>query len=174
MAKIVKFAAILGIFCVISAGALAFVYLFTKPRIELYAKLAFEKSLREVLPPSGSFTRIVSGTIEAQQGAFNNKIIGRAFSVSPQGYSGKILLLVGIDNQGRVLGVKILSHRETPGLGSKIVKPEFLRQFTGKNSKDRIEPKKDIDAITGATISSRAVAKGVREALGLYELLERF
>ena len=144
MGKIIKLGAILAIFCVLSAGGLAFVYLFTQPKIELNSKLALEKSKQEVLPASGK---------------------GKAISVFTQGYSGKINMLVGVDPQGKVSGVKILNHRETPGLGANIVKSGFLKQFKGKSLKDPIEPKQDIDAITGATISSRAVCKGVKEAL---------
>lgn len=145
MGKILKLAAILAVFCVISAGGLAYVYLFTQPKIEANSKLTLENSKREVLGK-------------------DNK--GTAVAVSPRGYSGPIDMLVGIDPQGKVKGLKILNQRETPGLGANITKPGFLRQFVGKSAKDSIEPKKDIDAITGATISSRAVCRGVREALG--------
>lgn len=144
MGKIIKLGIILAVFCIISAGSLAFVYLFTQPQIELNAQLTLEKSKREVLPASGK---------------------GRAISVSPKGYSGPIDMLVGIDPQGKVSGVKILNHRETPGLGANIVRPKFLDQFKGKTLKDPIEPKKDIDALTGATISSKGVCDGVKEAL---------
>lgn len=143
MGKIIKLAVILAVFCIISAGGLAYVYLFTQPKIEKNAKLAFENSKREVLGKDN---------------------IGTAVVVSPRGYSGPIEMLVGID-KGKVKGIKVLSHRETPGLGANIVKSSFLNQFIGKSLKDLIEPKKDIDAITGATISSRAVCSGVREAL---------
>jgi electron transport complex protein RnfG len=54
---------------------------------------------------------------------------------------------------------------ETPGLGTKAFSPQFLGQFVGKSVKDPIKPKEDIDAITGATITSRAVCKGVKSAL---------
>ena len=144
MGKIIKLATILMIFCVISAGGLAYVYLFTKPKIEKNAKVAYENSVKEVLPSDAS---------------------GQVVLVSPRGYSGPIEMMIGIDKKGKVTGVKVLNHRETPGLGANIVKPSFLNQFIGKSLKDTIEPKKDIDAITGATISSRAVCSGVREAL---------
>ena len=144
MARILRLASILAIFCVISAGGLAYVYLFTQPKIERNSRLELEKAKQEVLPESGK---------------------GRAISVSPKGYSGPIDMLVGIDPQGKVSGVKILAHRETPGLGANIAKPKFLDQFKGKTMNDPIEPKKDIDAVTGATISSKAVCNGVKEAL---------
>lgn len=144
MGKIIKLATILAIFCIISAGGLAYVYLFTKSKIEINARSSYENSVKEVLP---------SG------------VKGQAVVASPRGYSGPIEMMVGIDKEGKVTGVKILNHRETPGLGANIVKSRFLNQFIGKSLKDPIEPKKDIDAITGATISSRAVCSGVREAL---------
>jgi len=130
-------------FCVISAGLLAFVYLLTSPRIEREAQLSLERAKSEVL--------------RGQK--------GWAVLVKPRGYGGPIEMLVGIDTQGRVTGVKILNHRETVGLGAKIVDPKFLNQFKGKTNADALEPKKDIEAITGATISSRAVCAGVKEAL---------
>ena len=142
MGKIIRLALILTIFCVISAGALAFVYLFTEPKIKLNQKLSYDSSVKEVLPQPG-----------------------RAIPVSARGYSGSINMMVGVDKAGKVIGVKILKQTETPGLGANVVKPEFLNQFIGKSINDPIEPKKDIDAITGATISSRAVSKGVKDAL---------
>jgi len=142
MGKIIRLALILTIFCVISAGALAFVYLFTEPKIKLNQKLSYDSSVKEVLPQPG-----------------------KAVSVSPRGYSGPINMMVGVDRSGTVIGIKILNQTETPGLGANVVKTKFLNQFIGKTAKDQIEPKKDIDAITGATISSRAVCKGVKDAL---------
>lgn len=144
MGRIIKLGIILAVFCLISAGLLAYVYLLTQPRIELNSKVAYEKSVEEVLPEEGG---------------------GKAIRVSARGYSGPFDMLVGIDKEGKVSGLKILNQRETPGLGANISKPSFLKQFVGKSAQDPIEPKKDIDAITGATISSRGVCEGVRQAL---------
>lgn len=141
--KIFKMGFILAVFCVIAAGLLAYVYLFTKPTIEAQEKMTFENSKREVLAGAD----------------------GYVVSVSPRGYAGEIKILAGVDLDGRIKGVKILDHRETAGLGANVVSPAFLKQFLEKTVKDPLEPKKDIDAVTGATISSRAVCKGVKEAL---------
>jgi electron transport complex protein RnfG len=91
--------------------------------------------------------------------------VGLAVKVAPRGYSGDVVMLVGVDLELRVKGMKILNQRETPGLGTNVEKPKFQKQFIGKGIKDAIEPKKDIDAITGATISSRAVCEGVKTVL---------
>lgn len=144
MAKILRLGATLAIFCVLAAAGLTYVYRFTQPKIDLDSRLALARSKQEVLPASGK---------------------GRAIEVSPRGYSAPIEMLVGVDDSGEVSGVKILNHRETPGLGAKVTEPKFLAQFRGKSLKDPIEPKKDIDALTGATITTRAVCKGVRDAL---------
>jgi electron transport complex protein RnfG len=74
-------------------------------------------------------------------------------------------MLVGVDPELRVKGMKILNQRETPGLGTNVLKPKFIAQFIGKGVKDAFEPKKDIDAITGATISTRGVCEGVKAVL---------
>jgi electron transport complex protein RnfG len=167
MGRIIKLGLTLAIFCVISAGMLAYVFIMTVPRIEANAKASFEGSLREVLPGAESFKNVAApGTkSEIYEGYAGGQAIGFAVKVSPRGYSGEIVMLVGVDPELRVKGMKILNQRETPGLGTNVEKPKFQKQFIGKGIKDSIEPKKDIDAITGATISSRAVCEGVKTVL---------
>ncbi|MFT6866913.1 MAG: electron transport complex protein RnfG [Cyclobacteriaceae bacterium] len=88
---------------------------------------------------------------------------------SDKGYNGKIELMVGIDKNGIIKNIEVLSHTETPGLGSKIKDEDFLSQFIGKTLIDEeIKVKKDggdVDAISGATISSRAFCDAVTQAL---------
>jgi electron transport complex protein RnfG len=167
MGKIIKLGVTLGIFCVISAGMLAYVFMMTGPLIEANAKASFEGSLREVLPGAESFKGVAApgAKSEIYEGYAGGKAVGLAVKIAPRGYSGEIVMLVGVDPELRVKGMKILSQRETPGLGTNVEKPKFQRQFIGKGVKDRIEPKKDIDAITGATISSRGVCEGVKTVL---------
>ncbi|MBI5700194.1 RnfABCDGE type electron transport complex subunit G [Candidatus Saganbacteria bacterium] len=170
--EIVRLGLILAAFCVISAGALAFVYIFTQPQIELYARTSFENSLKEALPGAESYKETEKNVFEGSKG---EELVGWVFLQSPQGYGGKIGMLVGVDTEGKVTGVKILSQKETPGLGVNILKESFLSQFKDKTADDPIEPKKDIEAITGATISSRAVSNGVRQSIrSANELIKRF
>jgi Na+-translocating ferredoxin:NAD+ oxidoreductase subunit G len=96
------------------------------------------------------------------------KISGTAYKVTQKGYGGTIEMIVGLDKRGRVLGVKILSMKETPGLGMRASERNFLKQFIGRSSKDALKAKKDVDAITGATITSQAVANGVKEAISRF------
>jgi len=89
--------------------------------------------------------------------------VGYAFMTNGKGYGGKIGILVGVETNRTLRGIRVISHQETPGLGSKITNTAFLDQFTGLVS-DQLMLARDggaIDAITGATISSRAVAEGV-------------
>jgi len=144
MLNSLKLGLILAVFCILSAWGLAYVYQFTQPQIEKNSQQAIINAKKTVLPPSGK---------------------GVVRQVAARGYGGEIKLLVGIDEKGKVSGVKILSHQETPGLGANITAPKFLDQFKGKKVTDRLEAKKDIDAISGATISSRAVCHGVQQAL---------
>jgi len=107
------------------------------------------------------------------RGRQNSKVTGMAFTVvAPDGYSGNIAMMVGVDPAGTVSGLEILSHAETPGLGDKITRDEFKKQFDGKQL-DGIDwrVKKDggdFDQITGATISPRAVVKAVHQGLLFY------
>ena len=163
MRKIIKLALILAVICAISAGLLAYVYLFTAPKIDLNVKAAFEISLRQVLPAAEKFNPTKDKGIHA--GLKGQEKIGVAISVAPRGYAGQLEMLVGVNQDGKIEGLKVFRQKETPGLGSKVTKNSFLNQFIGKSLKDKLEPKQDIDAITGATITSRAACKGVREAL---------
>ena len=168
MGKIIKLGITLSIFCVISAGMLAYVFMMTGPQIEANAKASFDSSLREVLPGTESFKPVpvaLGAKSEIYEGTAGGNVVGFAVKVAPRGYSGEIVMLVGVDPDLRVKGMKILSQRETPGLGNNVEKPKFQKQFIGKGLTDAIEPKKDIDAITGATISSRGVCEGVKTVL---------
>lgn len=166
MAKILRLAAMLALFCVVSSGLLAYVFLLTQPVIARNAEASFASSLREVLPGADRFKNVAAeGRHPIYEGYEGEKPIGLAVLVAPRGYSGEVRMLVGVDPALQVKGLKILAQKETPGLGTEILKPKFLGQFIGKGTTDLIEPKKDIDIITGATISTRAVSEGVRMVL---------
>lgn len=96
---------------------------------------------------------------------------GIAIHVVTKGYGGKIKMLVGLDNDGNVVGSKIMETAETPNLGTKIGNPDFTTQFIGKNTSVAAKKKGgDIDTISGATISSKAFITGVNIAFEFYEL----
>ena len=104
----------------------------------------------------------------------DNNFIGAAVETfTNKGFSGNISLMVGILADGTLKNISVLQHAETPGLGSKMTEPTFKDQFNGKKADSfNIKVKKDggdVDAITAATISSRAFCDAVNRALLTFE-----
>lgn len=101
----------------------------------------------------------------------NGKTIAVAFEVEGAGYGGPIGIMVGVDlKTGRLTGMRVMTHSETPGLGAKSTEPVFYEQFAGLGTEDAaLEPKGGkINAISGATMTSTGVASAVKEALELF------
>lgn len=103
------------------------------------------------------------------------KLVGAAYSVvSHQGFSGDIEILLGVSPEGRITGVEIVNHAETPGLGAKVVSDASWKgkqELVGRSLSESLTVKKDggeIDAIAGATISPRAVCGAVKAGLEAY------
>lgn len=99
-----------------------------------------------------------------------NKVIGWAVELDEMGKNKPMTFLVGIDLEGKVLGVYLLEFRDL--FGSEIRRRSFLRQFRGKSSKDLLMVGRDIDAVTSATISSHAASSSVRKSLKVIEELK--
>lgn len=153
---------ILLIFSCCAGLILGFVYQKTKTKIEENEKIKKISLLKEIFPEMNNVKEINGKYLMYT----NGNEIGTVIPRSVYGYSGWINMLVGFYRDGKISNVRIISHKETPGLGAKIVRHDFLTQFSGKTI-DEIKLKKDggkIDAITGATISSRAVIKGIESA----------
>lgn len=162
MKETIRYGFILGLICLLSAGLLAVVNSWTAPKILAQNKETEEKTLAEVLPEAEKFEPVVSSTGEnIYYKAYdkNNKIIGYAFKAAGKGYSSVVETMVGMDLGGNVAAVKILSQNETPGLGSRVAEPSWTGQFSGKS----VLGLSEVQAITGATISSRAVINSVKE-----------
>ncbi len=114
-------------------------------------------------------------TVEGAEGVLYEILAGEArigycAEVASPGFGGDISLMVGFHVDGSVRDVGIVSMSETPGLGSKVDSESFLSQFVGR--KEKLEVKVNVDAITGATISSRAVTDGVNAAMALLNAYE--
>lgn len=175
---------LLFLICSVSAGALAFINAATYDRIlaneELKARVLRGKALAgEQKGDMVAFDPepVQIGDRQYYIGRLDGMFAGTAFTtVTNKGYSGPIEIVVAMDKTGeKISGVRIKSHSETPGLGANAVQirygedePWFLAQFSGLTPGDatlkKDDPRGAIDAITAATITSRAVADGVREA----------
>ena len=182
-------ARLLGVFALVGSLLLAGTHGLTKQRIAEQQRESLRSTLFEVLPPDGGYINQLLddpltisdpllGTDEpltAYRARRNGQAVAVLFPVvAPNGYSGAIRLLVGITAEGQLSGVRVLSHRETPGLGDKIEtrRSDWIRQFTGltlgQPPKADWAVRKDggaFDSFTGATITPRAVVAAVRNAL---------
>ncbi len=173
----------------ITAGAgliLSLVESVTREPIAEQRRLETLRALQAVLPeidnsPDADTVELVTGKDKKGRdirrtffrGRKGDRLAGVAFKVvAPDGYSGNIFIMVGVDAAGTVTGIEILTHAETPGLGDKIEEGWFKDQFKQKsldNADWRV--KKDggaFDQITGATISPRAIVKAVKSGLEFY------
>jgi Na+-translocating ferredoxin:NAD+ oxidoreductase subunit G len=161
MKTMVGYGFTLGFICILAAGFLSGVNALTRPVISAQVKQQEEKTLAEVLPGAVRFeeARSSSGEIIYYK-AYDkdNTAIGVAFKASGKGYAGPVETMIGMDMDGKIGVVKILSQNETPGLGGRVAESSFTAQFSGKN----ISGLDDVQAITGATISSRAVMDPVK------------
>ena len=176
MNDIVRFGLILTIVSVVAAAALAAVYSVTSPRIQAQREAQLQQALAVALPGSDPATLKTAseGSEVLYYTAFapgdTSKPMGYAFVARGTGYSSTIETIVGIDTTGRILGMKILFQNETPGLGTKLQEVKygekeawFPLQFLGKSAQSVAVDKDggEIRAITGATISSRAVTQSI-------------
>jgi len=180
MKEILRLCAVLTLIGAVCAAVMAFVDQKTKDPIE--ASLAAERmdAMKVVIPSSDNDLAKDAITIKDTDRAMEMTFylgkkdgvpVGAAFVVvAPNGYSGDIEILVGVDTAGVVTGVEILKHAETPGLGSKIATPAFKDQYVGKSVKDPanwslMKDGGPFKQITGATISSRAVTTAIASGL---------
>jgi len=191
----VRTAVILFIFVVIFTALLAAAYQWTRPAIIASATEEKMKLIGEVLPRDRYDNALLSDTLNLaptpELGLTDPTTVFRARkagvpaalvieAIAPDGYSGKIRLVMAINADNSVSGVRVISHKETPGLGDYIEPKKdkkrarpWITQFEGRSLLNPVEKawkvKKDggdFDANTGATITARAVVKAVRGALG--------
>ncbi|MHB8895143.1 MAG: FMN-binding protein [Candidatus Geothermincolia bacterium] len=171
--QIVHLGLTLFIVGLIAAVGLGLTYTVTRKKIAEQDRLSEAKAAVEALPgvKSPSELKLETGLATAARKAVPEvqKVYtcsqGTIFTIQMKGYGGPLLMAVGIDKEGKVAGAASISDRETIGLGSKTLEPAFLKQFNGKDSKSPLEVGKDIQAVTGATISSKAVTGEVKAAL---------
>lgn len=170
---------LLGISLVMSA-ALGFVYTVTKEPIALAVKAKEVKAIKEVLPPFNNDPLLTGSEIEGitfYQAQQDGETVGYAVKTfTNEGYSGRFDLMVGFLPDGTINDVVVLQQKETPGLGSNMVLPKFSDQFLNLNIRSlkdsKLAVKKDggtIDAISAATISSRAYCNGIQKAYDLFQ-----
>lgn len=155
--------------CFISGAIIAGTYYVTAPVAVQKAIEMQNNSMKALVKEADSFKELKDkkGWYEAQKGG---KKVAYVVPSESKGFGGPIKMLVAVTPEGKVIDFTILAHNETPGLGDNAQKDSFRKQYTGKGAEDLEVTKdpsktKNIQAMTGATISSRAVTKGVKEAV---------
>jgi len=171
MNQMIKFGLVLGAICLAATLVLAFTYEITRPGIAAAMKSEEDAALKTIIPEADTFKAGTIDGIEYFEALKGPDLIGYCLKVTGYGYGGYMRIIVGIDRNGVIKGLRILENQETPGLGSRINEvrpgenePYFLRQFKGKFA-GTVAVNKGIDAITGATISSKAVTDAVNKSV---------
>ena len=181
---IIKLTVTLFATCVVVAGLLGLVNMVTEGPIAEKNKTKTAAAIQEVLPEmegspavvelTDEMTAAASGAgatiTEAYEAQAGGSVIGYALKIVASGSQGNIEMMVGVDAEGAVTGVSIVKNSETSGIGSKVMSNEngVLDQFIGKSAADgTLSVGKNVDAISGATVSSRGVTTGVNAALAV-------
>ena len=160
-----------------ASACLGFVYEFTKKPIELSNLNKKLEAIKQVVPeftnnPNEEMYRLPTGdgdSLEIYPAKKDNIVVGYAVNTySKKGFSGDINLMTGFKPDGSIINITVLEQKETPGLGTKMTESQFKDQFNEKNpAQFNLKVKKDggqVDAITAATISSRAFCDAVQRA----------
>jgi electron transport complex protein RnfG len=165
---IIKITINLVIVYLIGGAILAAVYAKTSPIMYRNAVIEKERALKNLMPDADKIEKMGDWTIHEKHAEYfvakkGNDIIGYVVQSFGKGYSSYINVLIAADNDLKVQKIAILSHAETPGLGDEIEKDEFKNQFKGKDIDHiklvKTETTEYIQAISGVTISSRAVTE---------------
>jgi len=170
---------ILFLIAAIAGACLSFVYISTKERIAEVKRKELQAALKKVLPfLKDEHTKIdykyedetVSIYSVEEDGAFKGAALKM---ISSEGFSGNITFLMGVNNDNKITGFYMLDHKETPGLGTKAAKKKFWGQFINKSLntfKFKVtKDKGDVEAITAATITSRAISTAMGKGLRIFQ-----
>jgi electron transport complex protein RnfG len=175
----------LGAVALVTSALLALAAAATGPAIQAAEARDLMASLAQVLP--GGFDNDLlddtvqvpgpEGEVTVYRARHGAQLEGVVFKVTGHGYAGPIVALLGLDPRGQILGVRVLKHAETPGLGDKIepTKGDWIHRFAGKAMgtppAERWGVKKDggdFDQFSGATITPRALVRAIKEGLELF------
>lgn len=177
---------LLGGFCLVAAAALAWGQRLTAPAIAAAVRADLAASLDQVIPAALRDNDMTTDTVTVEgeggptqvyRARKGGAITAVAYRVVGQGYGGEIVLVMGVDRAGEILGVRVVRHAETPGLGDRVDarKSDWIRAFTGHSRANTPDSqwavKKDggmFDQFSGATVTPRAVIRAVKQGLALF------
>lgn len=159
---------VLTAICLVITALLAVTNHFTEPVSAQNARERAEAARTEIIPEADGFEQVeaenLPATVKEVYATTND--CGYVFMLETMGYGGTMDLICGIDNDGKIISVRTLAHSETKGMGSKTTEEPFRSQFVGKDaSLDGVE------AISGATISSKAYLGAVNDAFQAFQIV---
>ena len=172
---------VLGLTCLLCSGILGGAYVLTKEPIDAAAAEKTNRAISQVLPSfenasERSFVEVYGKDFPYYVAKNGEDLVGYAIESTVVGFGGNLTVMVGVTPDRVVCNTSVLSHSETPGLGAKCTTdPKFVSQWAGLNPSEKILTVKkdggDIDAITASTITSRAYALAVENALAAFDTL---
>ena len=171
MKQMLKLGLVLAAFAGVACVALALVNQVTAPAIEKVQLAKTNAGMIEVFPEANNFVEVTDFTpsssrvtIDKMFIAEENKTpVGIVVQASGPTYD-RATMLIGINSDYKITGVRFLSLSDTPGFGQKAAEPTFYNQFNGKNADSNFEAGKDMDGISGATITTDGISAIMREA----------
>ncbi|HPU01725.1 MAG: FMN-binding protein [Firmicutes bacterium] len=150
----------------VSAGLLAGANLLTAPIIARQQEEEYRAALQEYFPQAADYKRenLEGDAFDLVYDAAGG-LLGVMASTAVQGYGGPISYNLAVDKEGRIVGLRIVEHSETQGVGDVIEKSQFQQQFIGKGYRDPLKPGEDVDTVSGATISTSSLIESIRSLL---------
>ena len=174
----------LFLICLVCAGLLGFTDKITKEKIAQNAALAEAQARTDAVPAAADFSEPLTTQLDGVDYIYyeakdsGGTVTAFVFTATSKGYGGDVTVMVGIDTNGLITGVKPVVLNETPGLGMKASSVDWLKQYIGKGESVQVNKTKpadganEIQAITGATITSKAVTSAVNIAFEAYNSIK--
>lgn len=168
MRDIIRLSLTLAIVGIVSAAILTAFYNLTDPIITARQEEDYRKALEQFFPGFDTFD-----TEALDEGDFDliydddGDLMGIMATAIAMGYDGEILFNLAVSDEGEIIGVRVVSHTETPGIGDVIERDSFKEQFLGKSFEDPITAGQDVDIITGSTVSSAAMINAIRQTVNV-------
>ncbi len=164
----IKPVAVLVVICLVVSALLAFTNSKTAPVVEENQRLEAERTRQEVLPGSSAFTELDVSAVEGVETAFRDEGgAGYVATAGYKGYGGTVTVTVGLDNDGKVVGLSANVSSETPNVGTRAGQESYLQNYIGLSGTAA-----GVDTITNATYSSTAVRTGVTAILTAFESIK--
>lgn len=185
MKETIKLGVILLLFSVFAAGVLGFTNKVTSPIIEKREKEETEAAYKEILRDAEGFEQIeesklaelktkYSKLVDVVKATKDGKTLGVLITTNGGGYGGDITIMTGVED-GKIVAIKVLKHKETPDIGTHIEDANFQEEFKGLSAEDNVtlvatkKNEQDVEKISGSTVSSRGVIAAVNLAIDTYK-----